>query len=269
MGERIGLIAGAGNFPLLALAEAKKQGLACVVAGLRGLARPELEERADAFSWFEPAELGRLAVFLKGRDVHRVLLAGKIDPGTIFKIEFTDEEPRALLARVPDKTPTSLIRALIDYLAGQGLAVIDPAPWLSPYFCPAGVLTATPPSAAVLEDIEFGWSKARRLADEDIGQTLVVKDRAIVAVEGLEGTDETIKRAGRLAGAGIVVLKVARTGQDMRIDVPAVGAETMRSLIRVAAAALCFEAGRLPFFDRTEAVALAEANRIVVLARTS
>jgi DUF1009 family protein len=267
MGERIGLIAGAGNFPLLALAEAKKQGYSCVVAGLRGEARPEIGTGAEAFDWFTAAELSRLTAFFKERGIRRVLLAGKIDPRTVFGLEAPDAAFQALLVKAPDRTPSGMIGALIEYLAGHGLAVIDPEAWLAPYFCSPGVLTTVAPSARVLADIEFGWARARRLADEDIGQTLAVKDRTVVAVEGLEGTDEAIKRAGRLAGDGIVVLKVARTRQDMRIDVPAVGAETLRSLIRVRAAALCVEAGRVPFFEREESLALAEANRIAVLAR--
>ncbi len=267
MGERIGVIAGAGNFPLLALAEAKKQGYACVVAGLRGQASREIETGAEACGWFSAAELGRLTAFFKEREIRRLLLAGKIDPRSVFSFESPDAAVLALLAKASDRTPSGLIGALIEYLAGQGLAVMDPGVWLAPYFCPPGVLTANAPQENILADIEFGWARVRRLADEDIGQTLVVKDRAVIAVEALEGTDEAIKRAGRLAGKGVVVLKVARTSQDMRIDVPAVGAGTLRSLIRVAAAALCLEAGRVAFFEREESLALAESNRVAVLAR--
>jgi UDP-2,3-diacylglucosamine hydrolase len=267
MGERIGLIAGAGAFPFLALAEARKQGYVCVVAALRGDAGREIGAGAEAVDWFSASELGRLIAFFKSRDIRRVLMAGKIDPRSVFSRETPDSAAQALLSKAPDRTASGLIGALINLLAGEGLSVMDPGAWLAPYFCPAGILTAASPTAGILADIEFGWARARRLADEDIGQTLVVKDRAVIAVEGLEGTDETVKRAGRLAGEGIVVLKAARTGQDMRIDVPAVGAGTLRSLVRIGAAALCFEAGRVAFFDRDESLALAEANRIAVLAR--
>ena len=268
MGERIGLIAGAGSFPLLALLEAHPRPAReyarrfDVLGGLRGEARREIGAGAEAVDWFSGAELGRLIAFFKDKGIRRVLMAGKIDPRVVFSAEIPDAAAQAFLAKTPDHTASGLIGALIEFLAGEGLSVMDPAAWLAPFFCAAGPLTA-----GVLADIEFGWARARRLADEDIGQTLVVKDRAVIAVEGLEGTDETIKRAGRLAGTGIVVLKAARTGQDMRIDVPAVGAETLRSLVRVGAAALCFEAGRVAFFDRDESLALAEANRIAVLAR--
>ncbi len=267
MGERIGVIAGAGNFPLLALRAARSDGYSCVVAGLRGEARPDIGAEAEALEWFSAAELGRLTAFFKERGIRRVLLAGKIDPRIVFAIQAPDAALQSLLTKAPDRTPSGLIGALIEYLAGQGLTVIDPEVWLTPYFCLPGVLTGSAPAADVLADIEYGWIRVRRLADEDIGQTLAVKGRAVVAVEGLEGTDEAIKRAGRLAGEGVVIVKVARTRQDMRIDVPAIGAETLRSLIRIGAAALCFEAGRVALFDREESLALAEANRIVVLAR--
>ncbi len=267
MGERIGLIAGAGGFPLLALREAHRQGLSCVVAAVRGEARTEIGAGAEAVQWFAPAELGRLIAYFKEQGVQKVLMAGKIDPRSIDAASSPDAAARAVLGKAADRTPAGLIKALLETLAGAGLSVLDPGTWLAPYFCPAGPLTPAPLPPDVAADIEFGWGRVRRLADEEIGQTLAVKNRAVVAVEGLEGTDEAIKRAGRLAGPGVVVLKAARTRQDLRIDVPAVGAETLRSLIRVGGAALCIEAGGVAFFDRPEALALAEANGVAVLAR--
>jgi UDP-2,3-diacylglucosamine hydrolase len=267
MGERIGLIAGAGGFPLLALSEAHRQGMSCVVAAVRGEARSEIGAGAEAVRWFDVSELGGLLAYFKEQGVQKVLLAGKIDPRSVWKGRPPDDAARAVLQRAPDRTAGGLIGALIETLTGQGLAVLDPGRWLAPYFCPAGPLTADPVPADVAADIEFGWGRVRRLADEEIGQTLAVKNRAVVAVEGVEGTDEAIKRAGRLAGPGVVVLKAARTRQDLRIDVPAVGAETLRSLIRIGGAALCIEAGGVAFFDRSEALALAEANGVAVLAR--
>jgi hypothetical protein len=270
MGDRIGLIAGAGEFPLLALKEAKKQGLICIVAGIRGEALPELKAVADAFEWVGPTELDKLVSFLKSQDIRRTIMAGKIDPRSVVSPKETlDEALFQLIAQVKDKTPTSLIQSLIDYLAAQGIVVVDPSFLLRAFFCEAGLLTAAPPTPEILDDIEFGWSRARRLADEEIGQTIVVKDRVVVAVEGLEGTDETIKRGGRLAGDRMVVIKVGRTRQDMRIDVPAVGLETLRNLVRAKAAALCFEAGRMPFFQKNDAIALADESGIVVLAKNS
>jgi hypothetical protein len=269
MGERIGLIAGSGEFPLLALEEAGRRGFGCVVAGVRGQARPELKLKAESFEWIGPAEIDKLLSFLRAHGVTRVLMAGKIDPRTVARAEHFDEALSRMGAGAPDRMPATLLRSLIDFLAREGLEVIDPTFLLEPYFCPPGVLTAAAPGPDVLDDAAFGWGRARRLADEDIGQTLAVKNRTVVAVEGLEGTDEAIKRAGRLAGPGVVVIKTVRSRQDMRIDVPAVGLETVRALVGVRAAALCFEAGRMPFFRRAEATALADANRVVIFTQTA
>lgn len=250
-----------------ALEMAKSQGYACIVAGIRGEALPELKLKADAFEWVGPAELVKLLTFFKSQDVRETVLAGKVEPRVLFQKESHDEALSLLLAQVKDKTPSSVIQSLIGYLTSQGIAVKDPGFLLEAYFCPEGVLTQTPPSQRIMEDIAFGWAQAKVVADLDIGQTVVVKDKAIVAVEGMEGTDETIKRAGRLAGEGVVAIKVGRTQQDMRIDVPAVGLETMRSLAIVRAAALSFEAQKVLFFDKEEALALADANRISVIAK--
>jgi len=267
MGSRIGLIVGGGDFPLYALAEAKKRGFFCVVAGLRGVAEPELESKADAFEWFGPEELDKLVSFLKSRDVRDMVLVGKVEHRTIFQHDLQTEAIAPLLARIPNQSPSSLIQALIGYLTLQGFTVLDPTFFLAPFFCPEGLLGRVAPSEDILNDMAFGWPLAKSLADLDIGQTLIVKDRAVVAVEGMEGTDEAIRRGARLAGSGLIVLKVGRTGQDMRIDVPAVGLKTMRILVQAHAAALVIEAGKVPFFQKDEALALAEAEGLVVIVK--
>jgi hypothetical protein len=267
MGSRIGIIAGSGEFPLLALEEAKRLGFSCVVAGLRSEAVPDLKSRAEVFEWIGSAELEKMVSFFKSQGIREVIMVGKIDPRTVYKREHFDEALKQLVAQVKDKTPTSLLKSLIDYLGGQGIAVSDPTFLLAPFFCSEGVMTKAAPSPEVMEDIDFAWSKAKALADLDIGQTLIVKNKAILAAEGMEGTDEAIKRSGRLAGEGIVVVKVSRAHQDMRIDVPAVGLETMWNLVRVRAAALCIEALKVSFFQKEEALALADANGIAVVSR--
>lgn len=270
MGERIGLIAGAGESPLLALEEAARLGLECVVAGIRSEAQPDLKSRAAAFEWIGLTELDKLVTFFKSQSVRRTVMAGAIDPKAVLQPpETMDDALFQIIAQIRDKTPARLIQTLIDYLGAQGVEVVDPSFLLQPYLCPPGLLGSVPPTPAILEDIEFGWERARLLADEEIGQTLAVKDRAVVAVEGMEGTSEAIERAGRLAGPGLVVIKVARTRQDPRIDIPAVGLDTVRRLVKVKAAALCFEAGRMPFFQKDEALALADAAGLAVLAKRS
>lgn len=267
MGLRIGIVAGSGRFALQALEGAKARGYTCVVAGVRGEALPELKVAADAFEWVGPTELEKLITFFKSQDITETVFVGKVEPRTLVRRDGLGEEMSRLLAPMKDKTPTTVLGTLIEVLTSRGIRVKDPSFLLEPFFCPPGRLSSSSPSASIEEDAAFGWALARSIADLDIGQTIVVKDKAIVAVEGMEGTDEAIRRAGRLAGPGIVAIKVGRTRQDMRIDVPAVGLDTMRVLVGVHGAALVFEAGRVPFFQKDEALALADANGIAVLVR--
>jgi len=267
MGARLGIIAGSGRFPLQALEMAKGLGYDCVVAGIRGEALPELKLRADAFEWVGTNELDKLLTFFKERGVLETVFVGKVEPRVLVQKDLQDEALARLLARAENRTPTAILTTLIDHLSAHGLTVKDPAFLLKPFFCPEGVLTKTGPSDAVLEDIAFGSPLAKAVADLDIGQTLVVKNRAVVAVEGLEGTDETIRRAGRLAGEGLTALKARRTRQDPRIDLPAVGLETIKSLVKARGAALCIEALGVALFQKEEALALADENGIAVVAR--
>lgn len=268
MGPRIGIIAGSGRFPLQALDMAKSLGYTCVVAGIRGEALPELKIKADAFEWVGTDELFKLLTFFKSQDVREALLLGKVEPRVLVQKDLQDEELVRLLVRAKDKTPTAVLSSLVDYLAAQGVTVKDPTFLLESFFCPEGVLSRTTPSPGILEDIGFGWPLAKAVADLDIGQTVVVKSRAIVAVEGMEGTDEAIKRAGRLAGEGLTALKTRRTRQDPRIDLPAVGLETIRNLVKIRAAALCVEALGVAFFQKEEALALADEHGLVVMAKS-
>jgi DUF1009 family protein len=267
MGTQLGIICGSGEFPFFVCAEAQKQDNVCIIAAVKSFANPSLEDCADVFRWFGLDEILALVSFFKEHEVREALFAGKIDPGVIYDRENLDPEALAMTEIGKDKSPTSLLNTAISFLESQGITVIDPSPFLSSVFCDPGFLTEAKSPEGLEADIQFGWNMARQIADMDIGQTVVVKDRAIVAVEGMEGTDEAIKRAGFLAGEGAIVVKVCRTQQDPRVDLPAVGLNTVKSLIEAKSAALCIEAGRVAFFQREEAIALANAHHIVILAR--
>lgn len=267
MGTRLGIICGSGDFPYQVCAEAKKQDNVCVVAAVKGFASPSLEDCADVFRWFGLDEIFALISFFKEHDVHEALFAGKIDPRVIYARENLGPEALAMMEKGKDKSPTSLLSSAIAFLGNQGIAVIDPSPFLASAFCDPGYLSEAKTPDDLEADIQFGWTIARQIADLDIGQTVVVKDRTIVAVEGMEGTDDTIKRAGFLAGEGTTVIKISRTRQDPRIDLPGVGLNTVKSMIEAKSAALCIEAGRVAFFQREDAIALANAHQIVILAR--
>lgn len=267
MRQRLGLIAGGGDFPLQALAEVKRRGFICVVAGLRGAASAELEKKADAFAWFEIRDLDKLAGFFKGQGVRDAVMFGKIEHRTIFADGFPAETLAPFLSGLADRSPTSLLKALVGYLQAGGLEILDPTAFLEPFFCVEGVSGLVRVSAETAEAADFGWPLAKTLADADIGQTLIVKGRSVVAVEGMEGTNATIRRAARLAGDGIVVLKAGRSVQDPRLDMPAVGLATIRTLVGARAAALVIEAGRVPFFQKEEALAEAAEAGLAVWAR--
>jgi DUF1009 family protein len=265
MGQRIGIIAGSGEFPLLAVAEARRRGLETTVAAVRGEAEEALGDAVPDAAWFGPGELGGLLGFLKSRGIAEVLIAGKVRPESVLRPGTADPAVLRVLELAGGRSPSRLIGGLIALLEEQGIRVLDPSPFLADRFFPPGVLTRTRPSPAVLADIGRGLAAARTLADLDAGQTVVVKDGAVIALEGAEGTDRAIRRGGELAGAGTVVVKVARSNQDSRIDLPGAGLRTIRSLIEARAAAFAFEAGKVVFFRKDESVAAADAHGIAIV----
>jgi DUF1009 family protein len=264
MGKRIGILAGAGRFVPAAIADLRKRGHDCVVAAIEGEASPRLARAGEKFRWFSLARPGAAAAYLRENGVAGILMLGKVRPSTVYGLENSDP---SLLAGLSDRSATAILRAAVAFLESQGLRVLDPVPFLKAYLCPPGTLTRTEPPPAVLEDIDFGLPLARRLADLEIGQTVIVRRKAVVAVEGMEGTDLTIRRAARIAGGGFSVAKAGRTRQDMRLDLPAVGLDTVRAVVRAGGAAIGLDAGRVAFFQRSEAIALAEAHGVAITAR--
>jgi hypothetical protein len=245
----------------------KKQGMIPVVAAVEGEASPRLEKAAAVFRWFKPGKLSGAASFFLENGAREVVMLGKVQPNAVFRPDNFDEAAWDTLQGLADKSPFSLLGAAVAFLEGRGLQVLPPRAVLEPQFCREGVLTAVAPTAAQLADIDFGLGLARRFADLEIGQTLVIKDRAVVAVEGMEGTDETIKRGGRLAGPGFIAVKAGRTSQDLRLDVPAVGLDTVRTLVRAGGGALGIDALKVAFFQKEEALALAQARGVAIVVR--
>lgn len=269
MGNQLGIIAGSGEFPFLVLTEAQKSGYKCIIAGIRGEAETSLQRKAEAFEWFDVDEISNLISFFKNSGVREAVFAGKVDHRIIYKKEKLGQNSVRLQTRGKDRTPATLLEAVIELMAKEGLVIKDPILFLSSSLCDEGILTKLKPSLALEEDIAFGWKIAKSIADLDIGQTVIIKNRAVVAVEGIEGTDEAIKRGGQLAGEGTVVVKVTRSSQDFRIDLPAIGLNTVKSLAEAGSKALCFEARKMPFFQKEEAISLANANKISIIAKKS
>lgn len=267
MGKRIGIIAGSGKSPGLVLEEAKKQGYTCVVAAIKGEAEEALQDKGDVFQWIDAGEILSLVSFFNMQKIREAVFTGKVDPRRIFKEEKLDKTTLHLLAQSRRKSPDPLIKTIIDFFSRKGIQIKDPSLFLSSFFCKKGILTETKPTPEAEKDIDFGWKIAKNIANLDIGQTVVVKKQVVVAVEGVEGTDEAIRRGGRLAGKDTVAVKISRTAQDPRVDLPAVGLSTIEAIVEAGGRALCVEAEKMPFFQKVEAVALADENGISIVVR--
>jgi DUF1009 family protein len=265
MGKTYGMIAGSGQFPFFLLEEMEKQGDRCVVAGIKGEADQAIVETAERFKVFSIAQIEDMIAFFHSFDIREAFFAGKIEHKQIFRKEIFDSG-LLLKSRVEDRSPAALIQTVIALLAENEIEIMDPSSMLLSVICKEGLLSKAEPHEAMKKDIKFGWIKAKHLADHDIGQTIIVKDLAVVAVEGMEGTDKTIQRGGELAGKGTVVVKVCRTHQDNRIDLPAVGLTTIQSLVDAESSVLCIEADSMPFFQKSEALEIADKYGIVILA---
>jgi hypothetical protein len=257
--KRIGLIAGNGNFPLAFARAAKQKGLEVIAVAHEGETLPELAQWVDSISWVKVGQLGKLIKVFKDRDVHDVLMAGGIKKTRLFDGALPDLRGIAVLARMVHKKDDSLLRAVATELESEGITVRESTLFLDNLLAAPGVLTKRKPSKEEKLDIEFGWQMAKEIGKLDIGQTLVVKDQAVLAVEAIEGTDEAIKRGGLLCGSGAVVIKVCKPHQDLRFDLPAIGLQTIASMTQVKAACLAIEAGKTIILDRE--TLLQEADR--------
>ncbi|MFQ5778353.1 MAG: LpxI family protein [Terriglobia bacterium] len=266
-GERYALIAGNGQFPLLVLREARRQGVDMVVLAVREETFPEIEHVGAPVHWISLGELQKALDILRQEAIRKAVLAGQVKHTQIFSDIPADPLLRGLLARLPEKNTDALIGAIARSLEALGIEVVDSTLFLKPLLPAPGPLTERPPDAEESADIAYGRHIAREVARLDLGQTVVVSQRACVALEAMEGTDATIERAGRMAnGRRLVVVKVAKPRQDMRFDVPVVGLKTLDVMKAAGATALALDAGRTLIFDRDDFVRRARDLNIAVVA---
>jgi DUF1009 family protein len=265
--ERWGLIAGNGRFPFLVLEAARSQGLEMAVIALKEEASPELEKIVSRLHWVSLGELSKAIDLLHKEGVTRAVMAGQVKHNKIFSSIRPDWKLAKLLFSLPRKNTDSLIGAVARVLEEEGIKLVDSTLFLKPLVPEAGVLTRRAPDERESADIAYGLSVARNIAGMDIGQTVVISDCACVAVEAMEGTDEAVTRAARIAaGRPLVVVKVSKPGQDMRFDVPVVGLPTIEHMAGLGVTALAVDAGRTLFFDRTQLIALADAKGLAIQA---
>ena len=263
--ERIGLIAGSGRFPVLFAETAHRRGVEVVAVAHRGETDPELEQVVARITWVHPGELDAVIQAFKTAGVRRTVMVGGIAKPRLFREFRPDARALALIQRVGARDDL-VLRGVASELEGEGIAVVESTVYLDEIVPSAGVLGARAPTSEEWDDIHFGFRAAKVIGQFDIGQSVVVRMGAVLAVEGIEGTDATIRRAGQLANGDIVVVKVCKPTQDTRFDLPAVGPETIRVLAQVRGRALALEAGRTITLDRAEMIALADAAGIAIVA---
>lgn len=262
----LGLLAGEGQFPLLIARAARDRGISVTAIGVRDITSPELEAEVDVMRWIKFGQFGKVIDLCQAAGVQQAMMVGRIKHQSIFQLRHIDLRTLRMLRRAPSKKADALLATVIDELSRAGIEIIDSTLLLRDCMPGPGVLTtACPPDDDLLRDIEFGRPLADAVAGLDIGQTIVVKDLSVVAVEAMEGTDATITRAGEVAGPGCVVLKVAKPRQDKRFDVPVMGLTTIRKLIAARCRAIALPPHSVLFFEQAEAIALAEQHALTIV----
>ena len=263
---KLGLIAGNGRFPFLVIEGAHRAGAEVVVAAIREETDPAIEKIADRLTWVGIGQLGKMLRFFKSEGVEQAIMAGQVKHVQIFSNAIPDLRMLKMLLRLPRRNTDALIGAVAGELTSEGIELIDSTHFLKDQLPAMGTLRRRSPDDRERSDIEYGLEVAKEIARLDLGQTIVVRDRACVAIEAMEGTDAVIRRAGDLVPGRLTVVKIAKPDQDMRFDVPVVGIPTIESMIASGATCLCLTAGKTLMFDRAEMIALADKNKIAITA---
>ncbi len=269
---RLGLIAGNGRFPFLVLDAARAQGHEVTVVAVKEEAFPELADAAArepkaALHWVSLGHLGTCIRILKDAGATRAVMAGQVKHVKIFSGIVPDLTLLSVLTKLRARNTDALISAVAEVLRDHGIELIDSTSLLEPLMAREGTLTRRAPAQEEQVDLAFGYRMADAIAGLDIGQSIAVRDKAVVAVEAMEGTDQMIRRAGELAGGGVRIVKVAKPNQDMRFDVPVVGAATIAVMKAAGATTLSVDAGRTLFVDGQAVIDAADAAGIAIVGR--
>ncbi len=274
--QPLGIIAGAGQFPFLVAEGARRAGRPVVIVGLKGLADPALRDCANGFYWSGVVRLGQWIRIFRRCRVAEAIMAGSVRKSEMYgRFRLLRYLPdwtsiRLWFFEVPDRRNDTLLRATAEHMRRKGITLTDSVQYCRDHLPEAGVLTRKEPSAALRADIEFGWAIAKEMGRLDIGQSIAVKEKEVIAVEAIEGTDRMIERAGQLCRqGGWTLIKVAKPNQDPRFDVPTVGPDTIDNLHRHGGKALVIEAGRTLVIDRQKMLERAERMGILVVAHAS
>jgi len=264
--EKIALIAGNGNLPIVSALAAKKAGAYIVIIAIKEEADKQLSDIADKIYWISVGQFKTLINILKKEDIKKAIMVGQIKHKLLFsKIEL-DFELTKLLFTLKDKKTDTILGAIAQRISQLGIEMLDSSTFIKDHLASLGVLTAKQPSKEQCADIEFGRIIAKQIAGLDIGQTVVVKDKVVLSVEAIEGTDEAIRRANKYCQGNAVVVKVSKPNQDMRFDIPLIGLKTIEILIQEKVAVLAIEANKTLFLDKDLVLELANKNNIVIIA---
>ena len=260
-----GLIAGNGQFPFLVVEGAKKAGAKIVVVAIKEETDPKINDAADFVQWVSIGQLGKMIDFFKKNGVEKAIMAGQVKHVQIFSGTVPDLRMLKMLWNLPKRNTDSLIGGVANEMAKEGIELIDSTFFMADHLAPQGPITKRSPNDIEKENIEYGLHIAAEIARLDLGQTIVVRAKACVAIEAMEGTDATIRRAGELANGKLTVVKVAKPDQDMRFDVPVIGVPTIENMIAAGATCISITAGKTLIFDRAETIALANKHKISIV----
>ena len=264
-GERIGLIAGNGRFPIIFAQNAKRLGYSVSAVAHIGETAAELEEHVERIHWIKIGQFNKLIRVLKEDGVRQAVMLGGIKKTHVFTTVLPDFRALSVASRLRQLKDDAILREVAAELESEGIHIRESTFGLHGILVEEGPMTRRSPSPKEWEDLRYGWEVAREIGRLDIGQCVIVKDRVLVAVEAVEGTDEAIRRGGALAGDATVVVKRSKPQQDLRFDLPAVGPATIETMVAVKASALAVEVGRSVMLDREAMLANAERAGITIV----
>ena len=265
--QALGIIAGNGVYPRLLAEGARRAGVEKIVAAaFTDETDPALEQHVELVEWMRVGQLGRLLKFFRSQGIHHAIMAGQIAPKNLFDLR-PDLKALMLLGKLKERNAESIFAAIADELAKVDIELLPATTFLEDLLAQSGLIAGPKLSPRQEHDVELGWNVAKEIARLDIGQTLVIKNGTIVAVEALEGTNEAIRRGGTLAREGAVMVKVSKPNQDMRFDVPVIGIETVRIAAESGVRVIAVEAGKTLLLERDAVIALAKGSNVSVVAR--
>jgi len=268
-GKRIGLIAGDGRFPIIFADNVRRLGFTVSAIAHVGTTLPELESYVEHIHWLKIGQFSKALAALKQDGIGQAVMLGGIKKTNVFTTLRPDLRALAIFSRLKHWKDDAILRAVAGELEREGIEILDSTFGLQDILAEEGYLTSKKPSKKEVEDIQFGWETLETLGMLDIGQCVVVKNRVIVSVEAVEGTDEAITRGGKLGGKGGVVIKRTKPHQDLRFDLPAIGPQTIQTMVSVEATVLAIEAGRTVIIDREDVLSQANEAGISIVGKAT